>query len=385
MAIVEKFCDPSLESDTGDGLSGSPWGTLSRAFANVTAGQRINVHRGSYTTASRHQPGAALTLSVDATGQAPIVVRGVENYEADPLVPAHMPIDMQTNGFTLAGDRIVCEYFDLLGSKNSGNFVESSGPNYIRRCGIKCTAAGTTLAVSASSVVSGCVICNTAYGAFSAFGGGVFTGNTFEYGPYASYGLIMGAPSGVAPVSFVGNTILGGSATRKPATFLYSAGDGNSILFYGNSIYRVSYGIYIGIGPSVAHKAAVVAANNIVYDASLYGVEYMGTHPYETSILFSSNAIGGCTSGRYHNVDNAAVYGDVELTADPFVDAANGDFRLNNNAGGGALCRSAGFPTDSDMNDVRDNWLDLGALQSCPPTRRTTSRTTIANTRHVTW
>ncbi len=46
------------------------------------------------------------------------------------------------------------------------------------------------------------------------------------------------------------------------------------------------------------------------------------------------------TSGEYNTAPFVEV-GKITLSADPFVDAANGDFNLNNDAGGGALLRAA--------------------------------------------
>ena len=37
-------------------------------------------------------------------------------------------------------------------------------------------------------------------------------------------------------------------------------------------------------------------------------------------------------------------YKDIILTIDPCIDAANGDFRLNNHSSGGALLKTCGYP-----------------------------------------
>lgn len=55
------------------------------------------------------------------------------------------------------------------------------------------------------------------------------------------------------------------------------------------------------------------------------------------------NAFGANTSGARQNFRAGA--GDVALTADPFTNAAAGDFSLNNTAGGGALLRQLGWPS----------------------------------------
>ena len=47
-------------------------------------------------------------------------------------------------------------------------------------------------------------------------------------------------------------------------------------------------------------------------------------------------------TSNYRN-DDGGTYDDITLTADPFIDAANGDFNLNATAGGGAVLRSTKY------------------------------------------
>jgi hypothetical protein len=74
----------------------------------------------------------------------------------------------------------------------------------------------------------------------------------------------------------------------------------------------------------------------------------------------SNNAYGQNTSG---SIDGIAVgINDIVLTADPCVDAANGNFALNNTIGGGASCRAAGFPGIFAGN-LTTGYIDIGAAQ----------------------
>lgn len=54
------------------------------------------------------------------------------------------------------------------------------------------------------------------------------------------------------------------------------------------------------------------------------------------------SAAGSNTSGPANNVADSG--GNATLTADPFVDGPNGDFNLNNTAGGGAVLRAVTMP-----------------------------------------
>lgn len=82
------------------------------------------------------------------------------------------------------------------------------------------------------------------------------------------------------------------------------------------------------------------------------------------AVLLQRCASYNNTSGR----DNSGIQGHwidvapVVLTADPFVDAASGDFALNTTAGGGALCREATGILSAD--GLTTSYHDRGAAQS---------------------
>lgn len=65
---------------------------------------------------------------------------------------------------------------------------------------------------------------------------------------------------------------------------------------------------------------------------------------------------------------NTEIYSgpDIDLSGDPFTDAANGDFSLNTTAGAGAACRGAGYP-GALLDGVNVGYTDVGALQHADP------------------
>lgn len=107
---------------------------------------------------------------------------------------------------------------------------------------------------------------------------------------------------------------------------------------------------------------------NIIYDADVGIAARSGDDGQICTI--GTNAIGAVTTSQYANITEA-VYGreTISLTADPFVDAANNDFRLNAAAGGGALCRGVGMGnllSGMGLQRVASYYsgLDLGAMQT---------------------
>lgn len=100
-----------------------------------------------------------------------------------------------------------------------------------------------------------------------------------------------------------------------------------------------------------------VVANCIAYGASGYG---FGAGTVVNTNLFLFNcAAGACSSGLVKSDVIINNQGFATLTANPFVDSSNGDFRLNNLPGGGALCRAAGIGPVGQISA-----LDIGAVQT---------------------
>jgi hypothetical protein len=103
-------------------------------------------------------------------------------------------------------------------------------------------------------------------------------------------------------------------------------------------------------------------SNNIIYGNGGYGVGLLNTAAANDarSGVRKKNFVGSNTSGNYNNL--TAPSDDVALTADPFTNAAAGDFSLNNAAGGGAAIRAAGFP-GAFVGGLTTGYPDGGAVQ----------------------
>ena len=120
----------------------------------------------------------------------------------------------------------------------------------------------------------------------------------------------------------------------------WNAGNQGQQSAYGNIIYNCGIGISFAVS-NTNNLATFDISNNIVTHSAGWGLD-MGTVTEEElkyhSMIIARNAFYSNTSGSI----SRAVFEDnnIDLTADPFVDAANGDFNINNDAGGGALLRS---------------------------------------------
>jgi hypothetical protein len=101
--------------------------------------------------------------------------------------------------------------------------------------------------------------------------------------------------------------------------------------------------------------------NCIAYGNTQYGFSCATTARLDNgnSLLAArNNAAGANTAGNYQNW--ATPEGAITLTADPFVDAPNGNFALNTTAGGGAALRELAFPSTIGLTS---NYASVGAAE----------------------
>jgi len=115
---------------------------------------------------------------------------------------------------------------------------------------------------------------------------------------------------------------------------VYITGEGQVIgcICHGNT----SGGIYLS--PAYGNESTM-AARNILVSNGGYGIHSVTNATYGDLDNVFDNAYFNNTSGQALNAN----IDPITLTADPFVDAANGDFNLNNAAGGGVVLRSTKY------------------------------------------
>ena len=121
---------------------------------------------------------------------------------------------------------------------------------------------------------------------------------------------------------------------------------------YGNG--GDGFRVNLGSGNSATENAV----NCIAYGNGGWGFNNIPA----TDGLYLINCAGGSnTSGNWNGTAGNAV-GFVTLSANPFTNAAGGDFSLNTTAGGGAALRAAGFP-GAFPTGTTTSYLDIGAVQ----------------------
>lgn len=147
--------------------------------------------------------------------------------------------------------------------------------------------------------------------------------------------------------------------------------------------YEMAYGYqfihnvaYANGGDGIRTSASGVVAyiniqNNILVNNGAYGISF-GANNYPRLPFISNNAFYNNTSGSFRDFANtsgsngvgALTDPNITLTGDPFTDAANDDFTLNNTSGAGAACRATGFTGTAAVGTITSvGYQDVGVFQ----------------------
>ncbi len=118
---------------------------------------------------------------------------------------------------------------------------------------------------------------------------------------------------------------------------IFASNGGNGITAVGPLL--VSNCVFASnTGDGVNTTQSSTVANTIFYGQTGRGINAGSAAAVH---ICRNNAYGSNTAGNLANVTTDV--GAVTLTADPFTNAAAGDFTLNSTAGGGTACKAAGF------------------------------------------
>lgn len=126
------------------------------------------------------------------------------------------------------------------------------------------------------------------------------------------------------------------AAENSKHGFQAQGGNGSVVLKGCISYDNTDSGFYsTGTGSSLW-----VIENCIAYGNSDYG--FLRSTAADGATMIRNNGVGANGVAVSSNIGAEFITGTITLTADPFTDAANGDFSLNDDAGGGALLKNLG-------------------------------------------
>jgi hypothetical protein len=340
MAYSERYVSVT-GAGLGNGLSEANAWTLAQAVADSTNGTRRNVISGTYTsTGDIAFPAGA--------NEAPIVWRGYTSTIGDlddqgrnadgTLNTTNFPVFDGTASYNFtAGDYSFFQNLVIQSAENATTLV-SSDPSICYRCElINSHASGASVSTygnGGASYTAGLNECDLHINS---------SNSSAEIasldGPRSSvYGCRIWSDNASPPGGQVAVNVVFNGACVSNVIFNVGAAFQSTVgnLFAYNSCFDVASNFLYQNDAD----GSTVCINNIIYTVGTYAFD--GSNGGMLTMI--SNAIGDATSGR---IDTGALGTTLEeinpitLTADPFVDSANEDFRLNATAGGGDLCRRA--------------------------------------------
>lgn len=363
MPLTNYFVDPGGGSDvTGDGSIGTPWATVQHALDTITRdtanGDQISIKAG---TADVLAATLDLTTYGTPTATAPLVLRGYTSAANDGGVGV---LSGGGGGFNLTPTANYCGYIDLrLTNVTVNNGILSLGSYCLAyRCQVDTNAGspGIGIASRAGCLVANCYIYGVTRGIQTGYGGSQFVCNYIVISASGGVGILN---NGTSPDAFLGNIIV----VTQANGYGYTANNSGAVqgLFMHNIVYNSAAGTTVGIflNDNVGGNGDAVM-NNII--AGWSGVGGVGIRNDGATRLTACNAFYNNTANESHAVGPLLdLGGDVSLAADPFVDAANGDFRLTETAK--TALRSLGWPASYLGADAdTDPHVTIGPMQYGP-------------------
>jgi hypothetical protein len=307
------------------GSEGSPW-TLAEGLANVAKNERLNIKADStYNVTS------AIDFTNSGDTDEPIWIRGYSSAIGD----GGKPVLSCTSGGRIACSASHVHYSDfrINGSPTSGTPLFKLSTS---------EAALFNVDVDGSDQTTSHVLNIDGYGTLcrvSVKGG---TGSTLVYGGVSATACSF---SGGTTGMDTSGSIIGCQFRGMTTAIDLSVANKRSTVAF-NTFYDVGTAFYTSNTPS-SGDCSVAIINNLMYSISDYAINNDSSHAQ--IFLLVNNAMGAVTSGRLNGFDDQFEHNPIILTADPFVDAANGDFRLNKEAGGGLLCRGTALKAPDSL------------------------------------
>ncbi len=364
MALTQRFFNPAASGANNGTSEANGWETLADLAAGYAAGQVIECLQPD--SGSRYQEGGAADLATPATLTAPILLRG---YTSTPGDGGICFLDMEANELAVSGSQITLTGFDIIGS-NANRVMKINGQaSSLRRSKIVNSGSGantySALNAPGGSIVLGCYLeaqnTNAAARVVNlSFGSQVFGSYIKSTAGTSGNLLDIRAYSRAATVS---HCVLDGGAGGCAAAIENPRLDSfGYFLVANNTIYKAVIALLLSDLPAAtSEEVSILIANNLLYAVTNGIVNPAGT-PTNSYPVVSNNAIGAVTTP--YDLGDTPICDAVTLTADPFRDKANGDFRLNSAAGGGALCRGAGIGADLLMDGSDMGFLSIGGVMA---------------------
>lgn len=353
MALSHYYVSPASGSDaTGDGSIGTPWKTVQHALNNITRnatdGDQINVQAGAADVLS-----ASLSLATygTPTGAAPLVLRGYTSAAGDGGVGV-----LSGGGVCSIIAHVGLNYThlcDLRLTNTGANYVVGYLYNYssIVNCEVDTSSSHGILTNGVTRVV-GCNIHDIGAHGIYAVPGTILYNRVSAGSGAGHYCIALSNPGGIA----IGNVV---TPAHVAANGIYGK---EAAMITDNSIRALTGGTGAGI-EMAADAPGIVLTNNVIAGFSGAGGRGIAFGAGVTAAVYRSNALYNNTTPVSGAPKVAMLAGNNDtLAADPFVDAAGGDYRIKSSSAAAAAAWPEAWPGLPATLNARD----IGAAQNAP-------------------
>lgn len=353
MAITEKYANFDLATGSNDGTSeANAWQTL--AGITYAAGERVNIK-----VATREVLSADYAMATAGSTTQPVYIRGYTTTIGD---GGKFLMDAAGNILSFIGDNIILENIDVDSAGSTYQFMfrfESAG-GLIRNAKIVDKQAGTrtanSVSLASSSADSIYIECRAA-----AASTGYVVNTTRCFGTGIVVNSVNGMPGVYDSVNYDAGSlahilVYSGTSTANTGIYVHGMTNSEGMGINHFTVDGFDDGIRFQQGDANPTDGQFLA-NGVISGA----VDAISTDDATvvTGVAFTSIAFYNNTND-FSDMGDAIVINEITLTDDPYIDSANGDFRPNIAAAGGALLRGQ---TGIGAGMVVSH-LDIGALQS---------------------
>jgi hypothetical protein len=293
-------------------------------------GNKVWVKSGTYTltSTSDNVSGGLLNVQGFATG---LVIEGYQTTRGDraarPVISAGALTGIANavvrGNASRSGEIVNLEYDANNGTGNVGGFGSGMLCN---RCVVRNASVANAVAFATPAIRSAAINCRSGFSVLAIY----CMADTCVTG-YTTSSVAIGC-------------------IAKACTTAYA-------LSAARTVNCIAYGGTTGFNYDASTGGTALAVNCIAYGNSGRG-------------FFSSGGTNGliaigCAVGNnsVSNFTSCLEEGSITLSADPFTNAAGGDFSPNNVAGGGALLRAAGLRFGDGLTYDQVNYSDVGVFQ----------------------
>lgn len=354
MAITEVYVDPAINANSGTGTIGDPFGDLQYALNNTTRdatnGDRFNIKAGTAEVLS-----AELSLATYGTPShtTPLVIQGYTSAAGDGGIGEINNGGANVSVFNSAnnGNKTNVTFADMkMGNCGTARIINLASSSGLINCEIHtCSESNSIYGQTGRNLMLGCYVHSTTGSNSFRFDGA----SNYIVGNY----IISTSGTQVFEGSLGSHTVLNNVIVIDTDTNLSGLHVGDNSLVMGNIVYSKSANVGFAVQ---SDNRPVLVINNV-----FIGFSGSGGKGLYTTAAGRTIAGGNAYYNNATNISEVATWSysladSLTLDADPFVNAAGGNFEID----GDSDASEAAWPHAFKGLGTTTNAADIGAVQS---------------------